>query len=177
MADEDEEHHVSKPPRPTSVNTNARKEVQRLLTLHVPTRVIVLVRRKAQLSGQPPSAIFEDVLSTLGLSDTRVLFLVHERWERLDIFVFDLFHTSYNVEFGHWSSSLPVIVVDYGHTKQRTSIAYSIMREQVNDGVAQHRNLNGWHGRPPYMADHTLPEPPSYDCPRDTRLLQTPQAQ
>ncbi|WEW61415.1 hypothetical protein PRK78_006905 [Emydomyces testavorans] len=56
-----------------------------------------------------------------------------------------------------------------------TSSAYrdSVMTQnRVNNGVGHAHNVNGTHGVPPFMEDHTGETPPCYLNPRDPSLLQ-----
>ena len=106
-------------------------------------------------------------MASLRLDGTEHLFLVYEKWRRFDVLVFDIFKDGYDWKTAHDKSNLPVILLDHGRARRRISIAAPMVREEVNSGVASHHSLNGWQAHPPYVADYTLPEAPSYDCPRD----------
>ncbi|KAI9844416.1 MAG: hypothetical protein M1837_005617 [Sclerophora amabilis] len=71
---------------------------------------------------------------------------------------------------GHLLDDLPVVLVFFTRTGEKRTIAPGFRRNDVNQQVARHHNLNGWGEEPPYFADHTS-SVPSYRHPRDTSLL------
>ncbi|KAF2192042.1 hypothetical protein K469DRAFT_346681 [Zopfia rhizophila CBS 207.26] len=148
--------------------------IHETLASHEPTRVAIFARKTSRFwSAASPTTVIQEALSVLGLSGTKYTFLVNEKWSRLNIFVFDVFHDTYKVDTGHLLCDLPVIIVDYAREKCTLYMAPSFRRSQINVGVAEHHNLNGWQAEPPFFADHTLSKPPSYDSPRDTALLRS----
>ena len=122
--------------------------------------------------------IIEETLSALHIkpSEAQHKFLVNEKWPFLNIFVFDLYHETYQSASAHFPDHLPVLVADYSRKGTTVSIAGSFRRDEVNVRVAEHHNLNGWDREPPFFADYTLSTPVSYLDPRDSSLLRSSRA-
>jgi len=149
-----------------------------MLRFKQPTRVTILVRKRSPL-WQPTlvssGPIIEEALSALHVkpSEAQHKFLVNEKWPFLNIFVFDIYHKSYRSASAHIPEQLSVLTVDCRDKGITVSIAGSFRRHEVNARVAQHHNLNGWEGEPPFFADYTLSTPVSYLDPRDSSFLKT----
>lgn len=96
------------------------------------------------------------------------MLLAIEKWDRLDILVFDVFHTAYDWSTAHHEVDLPVVLVDCGKRYSSVKVAGPEFRKQVNVAVAREHDLNGWDVRPPYFADQsrTRTQVPTYENPR-----------
>lgn len=103
---------------------------------------------------------------------SNLVLLSKHKWQTRVMFVFDISNTAYDTEKGHLpeQNQLPVVVVSLG----RTATAYeanNMVRERVNNSIAEAHNLNGINGCPPFLEDHTTGSPPLYLNPRDPSLL------
>ena len=107
--------------------------------------------------------------STLGIpiNDSHLTLLVIEKWEKLDVLAFDVFHAAYNPLTAHHEVSLPVVLVDFGKRYSVVKPAGPEFQKEVNVAVAREHNLNGWDATPPYIADHTGTKVPTYPNPRN----------
>ncbi|KAI9891858.1 MAG: hypothetical protein M1814_002243 [Vezdaea aestivalis] len=148
-------------------------DVSSLLEMREPTRVVVIVRRKStlwQVSSSTPEKVIEQAVSALRMKTDDAKFLVHEKWDRHTIMVFDLFHTSYQPVNGHHCQDLPVVLVFYTHRADKAYVAPQFHRNDTNKQVSEHHNLNGWDRKPPYIADHTFSSIPTYPNPRNLKV-------
>ncbi|KAI9891521.1 MAG: hypothetical protein M1814_002644 [Vezdaea aestivalis] len=148
-------------------------EVSALLKMREPTRVVVTVRRKSplwQVASSTPEKVIEQAVSVLQKKTDNARFLIHEKWDRHIFMVFDLFHTSYQPANGHHCEDLPVVLMFYTNRADRAYMAPLFHRNDTNEQVSEHHNLNGWDREPPYFADHTFSSVPRYPNPRDLKL-------
>ena len=105
------------------------------------------------------------------LEESRYRLLAIQKWERLTVLVFDIFHDDYDLSTAHHLVNLPVLLVDYGKRLSYVRVASPEFREQINVHVAKQHNYNGWSGKPPYFEDQTGPVPPKYCNPREPSIL------
>ncbi|KAF2254343.1 hypothetical protein BU26DRAFT_136779 [Trematosphaeria pertusa] len=154
------------------------KIVEELLNTRKPTRIAVFVRAKSPLYPLLPDQVVRTACSTLGVSagDSHPTPLVVEKWDRLDVLAFDVFHAAYNPSTAHHEASLPVVLVDYGKRYSVVKAAGPDFQKEVNVAVAREHNLNGWDARPPYVVDHTGTKVPTYPNPRDLITLRSKSA-
>jgi hypothetical protein len=141
------------------------------LSLQKPTRVAILVRGNSSYHGQLAPNIIEHALLMLGIPGTKAFFLACEDWGRTIIFIFDLFNDSYDCRTAHHACDMTVIMVSLGGKNEKKWFALPAEKEQVNKGIADLHNLNGWEARPPYFASHDRGAVPTYPSPRDTTML------
>lgn len=129
-----------------------------MLGFKQPTRVTILVRKRSPL-WQPAlvasGPIIEEALHVKP-SEAQPKFLVNEKWPVLNMFVLDIYHKSYRSASAHIPEQLSVLTVDCRDKGIAVSIAGSFRRHEVNAQVAQHHNLNGWEGEPPFFANYTF---------------------
>ncbi|KAF1957431.1 hypothetical protein CC80DRAFT_547337 [Byssothecium circinans] len=150
--------------------------VQELLKSRKPTRIAVFVRTKSPLHSHPPDEVVKAACSTLDIpiiGDSHPTLLVIEKWDRLDIFAFDVYHTAYNPSTAHHEASLPVVLVDYGKRYSVVKAAGAQFQKEVNIAVAREHDLNGWDATPPYIVDHTGTRVPTYPNPRSLITLRS----
>ncbi|KAK3303084.1 uncharacterized protein B0T15DRAFT_262937 [Chaetomium strumarium] len=90
--------------------------VAKLVHSRQPARVAVFVQRKSSLYTSSPDQIVKIACTALDIpvDDSRPTLLVVEKWDRLDVLVFDIFHVEYDFSTAHLETDLPVILVDYG---------------------------------------------------------------
>lgn len=110
--------------------------------------------------GLPPMDILCKTTAILEIKLSDCCLLVHERWDRHDLIVFDHLNIDYKWMEGHNKASIEVLSVIFA-SECRISPANDGMREQVNSGVARHHNNHGWVP-PPYSEDHTAGQFPVY---------------
>ena len=159
----------------TSINTFLTKYLQRVaecLRERMPTRVAIFVRTKSPLYLCAPDEIVKAACSSLDIASdiNKSKLLVVEKWDRLNILVFDIFHEKYDLSTAHQEENLPVILIDFGKRYSVIKAAMKNFEGKVNRGVARHHNLNGWDKTPPYVADHTGTKVPTYPNPRDLSI-------
>ncbi|KAH8731591.1 hypothetical protein GQ44DRAFT_671594 [Phaeosphaeriaceae sp. PMI808] len=143
--------------------------VEELLNSRIPTRVAVFVRSKSPLYPHPPDEVVKAACSTLNIPihDSHPMLLVIEKWDKLDVLAFDIFHATYDPSTAHHVADVPVVLVDYGKRYSVVKAASPDFKKEVNVAVAREHNLNGWDARPPYVADHTGARVPTYPNPRN----------
>lgn len=138
-----------------------------LLTYRSPTRIALFIRPPSHQFRRDALDNINEALALLEQTGTEYIYLAWEQWDTIDILVFDLWNDAYDFMTAHEPIDLPVVIVDFGRTNTRISIASPMYRREVNDGVAQHHRLNGWDVGPPFVADCTGSNRPSYPSPRD----------
>ena len=105
-----------------------------------------------------------------GLPQTRLLAV--QKWKSRTYLVFDIANDRYDASRGHLPEHNQLSVVVTHFSKKRAAYPASAwVAQQVNHDVAMLHNANGFDALPPFMEDHTLGAPPSYQNPRDISLL------
>ncbi|KAH8696948.1 hypothetical protein GQ44DRAFT_633663 [Phaeosphaeriaceae sp. PMI808] len=116
-------------------------------------RIAVFVHTKSPLYSPTPDEIVEAACSTLDISvqDSHTTLLIVENWDRLDVYVFDVYNNTYNPLTAHHEASLPVVLTDYGKRYSVAKLSGPEFQKEVNCIVAREHNLNRWDARPPYI--------------------------
>lgn len=156
--------------------TQSPQAAQGLLESHQATRIAVFVRTKSPLYSHPADEAVRAASSTLNIHAPPTLLAI-EKWDRLDVLVFDVFHDAYDWSTAHQEVNLPVILVDYGKRYSVVKEAGPEFRKEVNGAIARELDLNRWDVRPPYVADQTRmrAKVPTYPNPRHMITL-TPES-
>ena len=87
--------------------------------------------------------------------------LVKQQWHLRVLIVFDLFNKNYDVKLGHLPehNNLPAFVVYFSGKGVSARAGDPAMRVRINKDTAYAHNVNGEHGVPPYVVDHTTTVP------------------
>ncbi|KAL2756518.1 hypothetical protein ACRALDRAFT_2026580 [Sodiomyces alcalophilus JCM 7366] len=150
------------------------KHVTDLLQKQNPTRVAVFLRKKSPLYSLENDEVLVKACCTLGIDPvaSRAELMTIYKWDRLTIFVFNIWYNDYDWATAHHKVDLPVILVDYGKRMSSVKICSQNFRDEVNHFVARQHELHGWDAKAPYLQDHTLlGVVPTYPNPRCVKLV------
>lgn len=107
-----------------------------------------------------------------GGTEIPIRLLVKQKWHLRVLIVFDLFNKNYDVKLGHLPehNNLPAFVVYFNGKGVSARVADPGMQARINKDTAYAHNVNGEHGVPPYVVDHTTTVPLYLNL-RDPSLL------
>ncbi|KAG7286692.1 hypothetical protein NEMBOFW57_009003 [Staphylotrichum longicolle] len=150
------------------------KRVTEMLQTQHPMRIAVFLRKKSPLYCLENDEVLAKACGTLGIDPvaSRAELMTIHKWDRLTIFVFNLWYDDYDWATAHHQVDLPVVLVDYGKRLSSVKVCSQAFRDEVNQFVAKQHELHGWDAKPPYLQDHTLPGVvPTYPNPRCVKIV------
>ena len=130
---------------------------------------MVFLRRKSPLFCLPYNDVVLKTCAELSQPYSKSLFLTIQVWPQLTILIFEIYHDAYDWSTAHQHLDLPAVLVDYGRKRAYARVAGPETRRLAMQYVAGQHDAHGWNARPPYLADHTGPETPTYYSPRRMR--------
>jgi hypothetical protein len=137
-------------------------------------RVAVFLRKKSPLYSLGTDDVVPRACRTLGIDPlaSRAELMTICKWDRLTIFVFNLWYDGYEWRTAHHQVDLPVVLVDYGKRLAFAKVCGHEFCDEVSQFVARQHELHGWDAHPPYLQDHTIPGVvPTYPNPRCVKLV------
>lgn len=73
----------------------------------------------------------------ISVDNSNPMLLVIEKWDRLDVLAFDVFHNAYNPSTAHHVANIPVVLIDYGKNYSAIKAAGLDFQNKVNAAVAR----------------------------------------
>lgn len=136
-------------------------------------RIAVFLRKKSPKYHLGNNEVLAEACCTLGIDPeaSRAKLMTIYKWDRLTIFVFNVWYDDYDWATAHHKVDLPVVLVDYGKRMSCVKVCSQEFCDEVNHFVARQHELHGWDAKPPYLQDTTLPGVvPTYPNPRCVTL-------